>query len=113
MQEHTDASRLLALEVETARVLFGWTRQQMAAQIRVSEQQYCRMLNGQEGLSLWKLALMPARYHGILWSLHLKRIGYEVIEPGEIQDIWRYLKTLLRRRPRRRSTESEEKAGAA
>lgn len=80
---HDEASREFALDVAWA-IDTTVGRKAAAEAMRISEAQLSNQLAGREGLNLWKLASVATEFHAALCGRRLRRIGWEVVPPGEV-----------------------------
>lgn len=91
-----------------------YDQDRMAREMGISPQLLSMQLAGLRPLDVWKVARMPTGFHVRFYTLRLKRLAYEVIAPGELQELIGSVRRLLRRRrPATTHASAEEKAKVA
>lgn len=87
---------LLALERTPHPDGGAWTQDAMARQMGISPQLLSLQLCGVRPFDLWKMALMPAKFHVELHKLRLARLAHEVLSPGELMALVEGVRRLVR-----------------
>ena len=90
---HTDDSRGLADDIESAFRACGLSHKAAAITMGISSAQLSRALAGHEHLSAWRLALLGAQFSRELAKLRLRRAGRcLVVDQPELVELLSYVR---------------------
>ena len=110
---HDAESAEFAGDVARALEIAGVSQKDAAITMGISEKFLSNALAGRDHLSLWRLAKLPQSFQSALWTIRLRRVGHDVLAPGELQSLVDGVRALLGVHRRRVLRVAEEKARGA
>lgn len=95
MRTHDASSFEFAQDVVAALKQVNISQKEAALTMGITESQFASQLAGREHLSLWRLSKLPNTFQVALWSIRLRRVGYDILPPGQLADLVSGVKALI------------------